>query len=401
MSNIDLRLGDSREILKTLDENSVDSIVCDPPYHLQSIVARFGNTSVEDSNQTGERAKTRADGYARLARGFMGKEWDGGDIAFDPEFWSLCLRVLKPGGHLLAFSAARNYHRMACAIEDAGFEIRDQIMWLYGSGFPKSHDISKAIDKHFGEELITTPKTDEAKQWQGWGTALKPSHEPIVFAKKPISEKSIVENVLKHGTGGINIDSCRVKTENGCPKKRETPRAGFWKSDENIKSKLIESDKGRWPANVIHDCSDVVVSQFPNTNAGGSVSGNEPSPVTQDIYGKFNERKSFQAYGDEGSASRFFYVAKPSDTEKNEYIDNTHPTIKPLTLMSHLVTMVTPKSGICLDPFMGSGTTGMAAKQKGFNFIGIEREEEYFKIAETRIKNTIEESTLEDLFANE
>jgi site-specific DNA-methyltransferase (adenine-specific) len=206
---IDLRLGDCIEVLKTLEDNSVDSIVTDPPYHLTSIVKRFGKEGSAP-------AKFGTDGaFARASKGFMGKEWDGGDIAFRTDVWSECLRVLKPGGHLLSFGGSRTYHRMAVAIEDAGFEIRDQIMWVYASGFPKSHNIGKAIDK-----------MDVDNEWEGWGTALKPAHEPICMARKPLSEKTIAENVLKHGTGGINIDDCRIG------------------SDEEL---------GRFPANIIFD----------------------------------------------------------------------------------------------------------------------------------------------------
>ena len=249
----------------------------------------------------------------------MGKEWDDGDIAFRKETWELAYKLLKPGGHLLAFSASRNYHRMAVAVEDAGFEIRDQLMWLYGSGFPKSHNLG-----------------------DGWGTALKPAHEPIVMARKFISEKSIADNVLKYGTGGINIDGCRVKGKDN-PVKWTKPRGDIWKTDSDAKAELVENKKGRFPANVMHD-------------------------------------------GLEEDWVKFFYSPKTSKSERGK--NNTHPTVKPVELMKYLCRLVTPKGGIVLDPFMGSGSTGLAAKDEGFDFIGIEREKEYFEICKSRIKKS-------------
>lgn len=283
--------GDCLEVLKKLEDNSIDSCVCDPPYHLTSIVSRFSKTSKFDKNTTGRRALGGLDGYARLARGFMGKTWDGGDIAFKPDVWIEILRVLKPGGHLLAFGGTRTYHRMTCAIEDAGFEIRDQLGWMYGSGFPKSHN-----------------------QGNGWGTALKPAWEPIVMARKPI-KGTVAKNREKYSTGAINIDESRIGT--------------------------------RWPANFIHDGS------------------NEVQELLKD-------------------KSRFFYCTKTSKIEKGK--DNNHPTVKPQALMTYLCRLVTPNNGIILDPFMGSGSTGKAALAEGFDFIGIEKEKEYFEIAKKRIK---------------
>ena len=316
----------------------VDAIVTDPPYHLTSIVERFGKEGSAP-------AKDKDGAFKRQSVGFMGKEWDGGDIAFDPMTWSLCLGLLKPGGHLIAFSASKNYHRMAVAIENAGFEIRDQIMWLYGSGFPKSLNIGKVIDKRLGNEreVIGTrisafgdadgSETEDGRnlwgkestkeveltkgnsEWEGWGTALKPAHEPIVLARKPLSEKSIADNVLKWGTGAINIDDCRVESE-------------------------------RYPANLMHD-------------------------------------------GLQEEWARYFYCPKTSSAEKNNgAVKNTHPTVKPVELMKYLCRLVTPKGGTILDPFMGSGSTGIAAKDEGFDFIGIEKEPEYYDIAEVRIKKT-------------
>ena len=389
----------------------VDAVVTDPPYHLTSIVKRFGKEGSAP-------AQFGTDGaYARASTGFMGKEWDGGDIAFDPMTWSLCLGLLKPGGHLIAFSASRNYHRMAVAIEDAGFEIRDQIMWLYGSGFPKSHNIGKQL----GDEDF------------GWGTALKPAHEPIVLARKPISEKSIADNVLKWGTGGINIDGCRIEgndavypdtnpdfrdqgkkskeaigidklsfgqTENV---KRKTanrnPRTDdsvFNKSTTGFRSETQEfadaDPRGRFPANVMHDGSHVVEDIFPKTSKSTGGGGNKTVSPSDNVYQGGWGHKEYDktvGFGDEGSASRYFYCPKVSKNERNNSaIKNTHPTVKPIELMKYLCRLVTPKGGTVLDPFMGSGSTGMAAKDEGFDFIGIEKEREYYEIAEARIKKT-------------
>ena len=314
---------------KLIDDGvQVDSIVTDPPYHLTSIVDRFGKKGSSP-------AKHGTDGaFARASKGFMGKEWDGGDIAFRKETWELTLKLLKPGGHLLAFSASRNYHRMAVAIEDAGFEIRDQLMWLYGSGFPKSHNLG-----------------------DGWGTALKPAHEPIVMARKPLSEKSIADNILKHGTGGINIDGSRV-------------------------------EGGRFPANIMHDGSEEVVSGFPEANSARIGNPNNPKRGgnSEPLWGMSDGRETHD-YRDSGSSARFFYCPKVPKSERGE--DNTHPTVKPQELMKYLCRLVTPNGGTVLDPFMGSGSTGMAAKDEGFEFIGIEREKEYFEIAEKRISNYV------------
>ena len=355
---------------KLIDDGvQVDSIVTDPPYHLQSIVDRFGKASVDDDTYTSEKVRNRSDGYSRLiSTGFMGQEWDGGDIAFRQETWELALKLLKPGGHLLAFSASRNYHRMAVAIEDAGFEIRDQLMWLYGSGFPKSHNLG-----------------------DGWGTALKPAHEPIVMARKFI-EGTNKNNREKYGTGGINIDGCRVDYVSDYDKKHQADIArGQDNADNGVffggkgKTKASTHEPtGRFPANVMHDGSEEVVSGFPNTK---STKGN---PRTASIKNQTRLNNSEEVfvnceYDDEGSAARFFYCPKVSKSERGE--DNTHPTVKPQELMKYLCRLVTPKGGTVFDPFMGSGSTGMAAKDEGFEFIGIEREKEYFEIAEKRINS--------------
>ena len=314
--------------LKTLDDNIFDSCVTDPPYHLTSIVKRFA-TSTEPKGPL----------YKRLSTGFMGQTWDGGDVAFTTEMWKEVYRTLKPGAYLLAFSAARNYHRMAVAIEDSGFEIRDQIMWIYGSGFPKSLNMGKQMDKKLGNKRIKTGqvKTHARKgvavaeertainagsfgqeveeeitvgtsEWEGWGTALKPAHEPIVMARKPI-DGSVADNILEHRTGAINIDDCRVENQN------------------------------RFPANVIHD-------------------------------------------GLEEEWARYFYCAKASKKEKG---DTKHPTVKPVELMRYLVKLITPKKGIVLDPFAGTGTTGEACILENKKYYLIEAEPSYFKDIEARL----------------
>lgn len=407
--------GDSLDVLKLIPENSIDSVVCDPPYHLTSIVKRFGaeNATACKIGKTGA--------YARASAGFMGKQWDGGDIAFRVETWAAVMRVLKPGGHLVAFSGTRTYHRMACAIEDAGFEIRDQIGWAYGSGFPKSHDVSKGIDKQAGaqrERIVTgkavkrmipgadqnsdgswikdngrvyepgieIPTTDAAKQWQGWGTALKPAWEPIVLARKPLIG-TVAENVLRHGTGALNIDGCRIEAQsrplleldakasaNGAVYSgRREAGHGFDGGSKAVGS----TDLGRWPANLVHDGSEEVLAAFPES-AGqqGDVRGTEPSRTGGDgtnCYGEYG-RIATEARGDGGSAARFFYTAKADSEDR---LGSKHPTVKPLDLMQWLVRLVTPKGGTCLDPFAGTGTTGEAAWREGMNAVLIEREAEY------------------------
>ncbi len=436
MSNVKLYNGDCLEVMKTLEENSVDAIITDPPYEL----------------------------------GFMGKKWDNTGVAYNVDIWRECLRVLKPGGHLLSFGGTRTYHRMAVAIEDAGFEVRDMIEWVYGSGFPKSHNIGKAVDKLQGNEREVVEKiyadgtmprktskyvlagenlsktigsnnieTKGTSEWEGWGTALKPAHEPICLARKPLAEKTVAENCLKYGTGGINIDESRVDYQSEADKVSATPQgkctsntsAGsapdvdmsevdyngekYWykneykwlidkwlndedyvwselkenletynwckvpdidsgdrvlfDSQEGVCVRLYESKRkeferpdqlGRFPANLIHDNSEEVRECFPETKSGNS-----------------------------GNASRFFksiiYQAKASKKDRGS--GNNHPTVKPIKLTEYLINMVSTKDSVILDPFMGSGTTGVACKNLNRSFIGIELDEEYFKIAEDRINN--------------
>jgi len=353
---VTLHKGNCLDVLKTLPDCSVDSVVTDPPYHLTSIVKRFGGEGAAP-------AKEGTDGaYRRASAGFMGKQWDGGDIAFRPEVWIECLRILKPGGHLLAFAATRGHHRMACAIEDAGFEIRDMIAWVYGSGFPKSLNVGKA---GAGEE------------WQGFGTALKPALEPITVARKPLIG-TVAANVLAHGTGGLNIDGCRIGTE-----ERHNASAGNKdlanRNTVTPISKHSETDGrtaiGRFPANLIHDGSEEVLAAFPESRDGVAVQRNRDGKVHNQIYGQYRKPATDDVgYGSEGSAARFFYSAKADATER---IGSKHPTVKPVDLMQYLVRLVTPPGGTVLDPFAGTGTTGEAAWREGFNAILIEREAEY------------------------
>lgn len=495
--------GDNRQILPTLAENSVDAIVTDPPYEL----------------------------------GFMGKSWDASGVAFDPATWREALRVLKPGGHLIAFSGSRTYHRMAVAIEDAGFEIRDQIMWIYGSGFPKSHNISKGIDKSDAVEMrrqrdlkftewmrltgisgkqindltesnmgnhyltdkeqpavatgemfnklraslpevpewveqmvrertiesenfkkrevvgtkpsslggtvaagernqeiidhhknkivdITAPATPAAKQWEGWGTALKPAHEPMVLARKPLIG-TVAANVLTYGTGGLNIDGSRVGRADGDDSVAGSRTATFGtqetESGGDGSGGWEQNTGGRWPANVIHDGSDEVVALFPDKAGGGHWS---KTKVTG--YGEFGGGKSeYFGQGEKdgfGSAARFFYCAKASKRDRNEGLDgfeekrdhdgrqeggvggsnprnrtnnyrqNHHPTVKPTDLMRYLCRLITPPNGTVLDPFMGSGSTGKAAMYEGFKFIGVEMTDEYLPIAKARIEFAVSDN---------
>jgi DNA modification methylase len=424
----EIREGDCREVMASMAASSVDAIVTDPPYGLS----------------------------------FMGKGWDHGVPGV--EFWTEALRVAKPGAHLLAFGGTRTYHRLACAIEDAGWEIRDCVMWVYGSGFPKSLDVSKAIDRmdareeqsarryrftawvrstgvtarqiddvlgthtmgrhytdvppngkqpaimtrehleacrhllgevpewverevdirsvesktfrqrkavggsrfvpdasvtrpHFAaiagdgsasrEYFDTAPVTEAARKWSGWGTALKPAWEPVIVARKPLAG-AVDENLLEHGTGAINVDGCRVE---GAAMKWESPRGGIWRTDGTASARMVQSDKGRWPGNLIHDGSDEATAPM-------------------------------------GEAARYFYCAKASKADRGE--GNNHPTVKPTDLMAYLCRLVTPPGGTVLDLFCGSGSTGKAAVREGFGFIGIEREAEYAELARRRIQAALE-----------
>lgn len=401
---------DMREVLARLvaDGVQVQSVVCDPPYHLTSIVKRFGAENAAAAKSGTKANHTGA--YARASRGFMGKQWDGGDIAFQAETWRLCWDLLPPGGHLVAFSGTRTYHRMACAIEDAGFEIRDMLSWLYGSGFPKSHDVAKGIDKAAGREIEIVPvgkpikrmipgadqardgweknngreyqpgeyvPSEEAAPWGGWGTALKPALEPICFARKPL-EGTVAANVLKHGTGAINIDGCRVGTADNTARTDSGTALGrmnddAWKARAGVNG---GHNLGRWPANVLHDGSDEVVAAFPRSSGQqASTSTSTSTREQQNCYGAMAKGSGGRPpRGDEGSAARFFYSSK---ADADDRLGSKHPTVKPVDLMRWLVRLVTPPGGTVLDPFAGSGTTGMACLAEGFDCILVEREAEY------------------------
>ena len=425
MSDWTITQGDCLEVLRTLPDASVDAIVTDPPYGLA----------------------------------FMGKRWDYDVPSVD--VWRECLRVLKPGGHLLAFAGTRTQHRMAVRIEDAGFEIRDMIAWVYGSGFPKSLDVSKAIDKAAGAERevvgqnpnvirslkslgkttvlqtgdrfsgdasITAPATEAARQWSGWGTALKPALEPLTVARKPL-DGTVADNVLAHGTGALNVDGCRV----GMREKRPLNRSvsiGFGGSEPQ--GMVEDGGSGRWPANLIHDGSEEVVGLFPETASGKLEPHHVQGPKCRTVYaGGLNPHCSRSFGGDSGSAARFFYTAKASTNDRDHGATglhwfanesrgsgwrqitrehwqrlheaneaarkaklppphriataNIHTTVKPTDLMRYLVTLVTPQGGLVLDPFTGSGSTGRGARLAGMRFHGIERDPDYVTIARARI----------------
>jgi site-specific DNA-methyltransferase (adenine-specific) len=372
MRIVDLFQGDCLDVIDTLRENSVDAVVTDPPYHFTSIIKRFGGENAAP-------AKFGTDGlFQRSSRGFMGKEWDGGDIAFRSETWARVMRAMKPGAHLVAFGAPKNYHRLAVAIEDAGFEIRDCLQWVFGSGFPKSHNLD-------GE-------------WSGWGTALKPAYEPIVLARKPLSEKTVAANVLKWGTGAINVDATRILSDDVIKPVTGKgtlcgTRDGYdrpWKHDPEALAARQERANvaiekanmlGRWPANLCHDGSDEVLAGFPEskTNAGQYKKDAGIGSVTI-----APQRKSgtVTSTGDSGSAARFFYCAKASKADR---AGSKHPTVKPVALMRWLVRMVTPLGGTVLDPFAGSGTTGQAAVEENVDAVLIERESEYVEDIRNRL----------------
>lgn len=398
MSNtVRLLNGDCLDKLKELKDNSVDSVVTDPPYEI----------------------------------GFMGKGWDDSGIANNPQLWKEVLRVLKPGGHLLSFSHSRTYHRQAVAVEDAGFEIRDQIMWIYGSGFPKSHNIGKAVDKVLGNErevvgvngtmnnhrgngehmmrsssgVDARPREENIvtkgnSPYEGWGTALKPAHEPIVMARKPF-KGTVANNVLEHGTGGINIDGCRVgdiiqdtsKNRRDASVHKTTIFQSGLKNDGGG-----ETTQGRFPANIIFDEE---AGKILDKQSGIQTSTKWKKKHDDSVGGVFGggNMHAGNSYGDTGGASRFFYCPKASKKDRNEGdTTNAHPTVKPTDLMAYLVRLVTPKGGTVLDPFMGSGSTGKASVREGFNFIGIEREDEYMEIAKTRIEHEQSKNKHRDFF---
>jgi site-specific DNA-methyltransferase (adenine-specific) len=309
--------GDCRVVLWT-EPIMADAVITDPPYEL----------------------------------GFMGRTWDRSGVAFDPDTWRMVAACMKPGAHLLAFGAPRNYHRLACAIENTGLEIRDCLMWIFGTGFPKSHNIGN-----------------------GWGTALKPAYEPIILARKPLIG-TVVGNVLAHGTGALNIDGCRVGTTRDVPaslSKCKAPNSIYGNYGGGAEKEL-DPNRGRWPANIIHDGSEDVLAEFPNVKTGGPgvTKMNHNSPVYSGPAS--SQDRLTVGYNDNGSAARFFYCAKAGPSERN---GSKHPTIKPLALMRYLVRLITPPGGLVLDPFAGTGTTLQAAAEEGFDAIGIEQEAQH------------------------
>ena len=430
MATIELYNGNCLTELQKIADNSIDSVVTDPPYEL----------------------------------GFMGKAWDASGIAFNVNVWKECLRVLKPGGHILAFGGTRTYHRMTVAIEDAGFEIRDCIAWMYGSGFPKSHNIGKAVDKIegnvrtvVGENLNKKGRKSDGKgsfvsdtllgkgenagvnvdkgnsEWEGWGTALKPAFEPVVMGRKPI-EGTVANNVLTHGVGGLNIDGCRIATDDSLTRKIEPATNKIYGKYKTF-GQEIQPEGGRFPANIILDeeAGRILDEQSGTTKSiKRGTNYNKEYDTTNSITGFTPPTTAYSdnnTYADSGGASRFFYCPKASKKDRNEGCDaleekmsahsvadkcakcgkflgasanvckceepervgisnkNFHPTVKPTTLMEYLIKLVTPKGGKVLDPFMGSGSTGKGAVLNDYSFVGIELSPEYFAIAESRIKS--------------
>lgn len=383
--------GDMLLILPTLEANSVHSVVCDPPYHLQSMVDRFG----------AKNAAPAAPGvFGRSASGFMGQTWDGGDIASRPDTWERVYRVMKPGAFLLAFGGTRTAHRMACAIEDAGFEIKDTLAWLYGSGFPKSHNPGDKMDRDMWDETEWErgERSHRSAFWGQFGTALKPAYEPIILARKP-SPISVALTVLRNGCGAINIDACRISWEGPSPQIGTPGWGGPNKTlsavpgtGGAIVERSAPSDLGRYPANVVHDGSDEVLAAFPIApGQRAAVRRDSGSGRKADaIFNSFEHNSESTPRGDSGSAARFFKACPFNDEElavarfhysgkanKADRAGSKHPTVKPLALMSWLVKMVTPPGGTVLDPFAGSGTTLLAADRLQFNAIGIEQDAAY------------------------
>jgi site-specific DNA-methyltransferase (adenine-specific) len=448
--------GDCLEVLRALPDASVDAVVTDPPYGLEFMGKdwdKFSPTAMKkrsgwDTADSGASVKEDlGQPYGRVAfhkrrstyecdgcgkrDGFRNPHECEGKwqpVWVDPlpvesltfQAWSQawvteCLRVLKPGGHLLAFGGTRTWHRLACAIEDAGFEVRDSIAWMYGSGFPKSLDVSKAIDKAAGAERqvidfkrtnvgmqggnftagseqadvpVTAPATDAAREWSGWGTALKPAHEPIVVARKPLVG-TVAANVLEHGTGALNIDGCRVAGEvPSVPQPVFGVASGVTDFGAGVgrNGEMSSAPNGRWPANVVLD-----EDQAAELNKQSGVRSS-PRPYTKSKAGWLpptvehvtNELQSVE-YGDSGGASRFFYVAKAPARERPKVDGTAHPTVKPLTLMRWLCRLVTAPNGVILEPFAGSGTTVEAALLEGFRVIAIEREADYLPLIQARL----------------
>lgn len=372
--------GDCLDALAAMPPDTLDAGVTDPPYHFGSIVKRWSKTGGAD------RAESRVGAFQRHSKGFMGQSWDGGDIAFQPATWAAVGRVLKPGAHLVAFGAPKNVHRLTCAIEDSGFEIRDMLMWVFGVGFPKNHDAEKAMGKASDVDLFREGADTAADKWSGWGTALKPAYEPIILARKPMIG-TVQENMREFGTGAINIDACRIHAEDALggayTVKRRKPGAemnltgGNYRPEDRDATFTGELKPGRWPANLLHDGSPDVIDAFPAQAGALAPVHKRSADKFRNTYGAFGGHVDEQAStfrGDSGTAARFFYCAKATKADR---AGSKHPTVKPIALMRWLCRLVLPQGGVCIDPFAGTGTTAQAALIEGSRAILVEREETY------------------------
>jgi DNA modification methylase len=437
---VTLHHADCLDVLRSLPDCSVDSVVCDPPYALGFMGREWDTFGMDVGRGAQARSQRRAEvtptgeGHSTSAGPYLASGVDSLRAAGLPfqrwcEAWATeCLRVLKPGGHLLAFGGTRTWHRLACAVEDAGFEVRDSIAWLYGSGFPKSLDVSKAIDKAAGAEreasgvrgntrcgyldrgeqcpghddagqsmsgatvhrLPTAPATDAAREWEGWGTALKPAFEPVVVARKPLVG-TVAANVLAWGTGALNVDGCRVEGPKPDTTRGASVNASSMAAPLGGQGRILDDGKGRWPANVVLDESQAAAldEQSGESRDGTAVKRNRSedgrAPYEASSYMITDRSREDQTYGGQGGASRFFYVAKADASERPRVNGTAHPTVKPLDLMRWLVRLVTPPGGTVLEPFAGSGTTVEACIIEGFQCIAIEREADYLPLIRQRI----------------
>lgn len=428
MNSENVVCSDCLEYMQTMPENSVDSIVTDPPYGL-SFMNKEWDSFGTDTRQPGDEHYWVPDNPYGRSKARYGWNQDKSKLASSNRafqesmtpIFTEALRVAKPGAHLLCFGGTRTFHRMACAIEDAGWELRDCIMWVYGSGFPKSMDVAKAIDKSTGyvgevigertvdvgmqgghmhagrksqqQQQQVRSLSDQAKKWEGWGTCLKPAWEPIIVARKPL-DGTVASNVLTWGVGAMNIDACRVAIEQDDDVFAKNPHTRSKGKNSGIYGAYgaAESNwngaKGRFPANLVHDGSQMVLDLFPDTgrsSGGGMHTRGTAGEEATNTYGTYTGGVAIKSVGmgDSGSAARFFYCAKASKKDRGE--GNNHPTVKPVALMEWLVTLVTPQGGVVLDPFAGSGTTLVACERLGFDSIGIEREPEYVEIIKRRL----------------
>ncbi|SKT95980.1 DNA-methyltransferase [Mycobacteroides abscessus] len=419
--SVTLHHGDCIDVLRELPERSVDAVVTDPPYGIRFMGKAWDGADIEERTARGRETNPMPKGVGGPQGGYRSRAAEAGryDLSANAAFgewcsaWATeCLRILKPGGHLLAFGGSRTWHRLSSGIEDAGFEIRDSIAWLYGSGFPKSMDVSKAIDKaagvgqakrtgkesgtygaFTGNNTITAPVTADAKQWQGWGTALKPAFEPIVVARKPLAG-TVAANVLEHGTGALNINACRIHTAGSEARsytvKRLKPGAelnrtgGNWRPADGVEYEGTTTD-GRWPTNVVLDAHQAeVLDQQSGLLKSGARTGKRSSGTCE------APREASQ-----GGASRFFpvfrYEAKAPTSERPSADGVQHPTVKPLDLMRWLVRLVTPVGAVVLEPFAGSGTTAEACILEDRRCIAIEREAEYLPLIVSRLRKPVQQ----------